>query len=78
MKRVASRGEDTAKPKRLAVLITRTSRILNARSLEELVGETADAARRVLRAARAVAFVQTDDVRLCYGRSPRSPADDAA
>lgn len=78
MKRVASRGEDTAKPKRLAVLITRTSRILNARSLEELVGETADAARRVLRAARAVAFVQTDDVRLCYGRSPRSTADDAA
>jgi CBS domain-containing protein len=46
--------------------------------LDELVGETADAARRVLRAARAVAFVQTDDVRLCCGRSPRWPVDDAA
>ncbi len=78
VKRVGSRSGDAAEPRRLGVLIARTSRILNARSLDELVGETADAARRVLRAARAVAFVQTDDVRLCYGRSPRSTGDDAA
>ena len=58
-------------PKRLGLLVARTSRILNARSLDELVGETADAARRVLRAARAVAFVQTEDAHLCSGRSPR-------
>jgi hypothetical protein len=58
--------------------MARTSRILNAHTLDELVGETADAARRMLRAARAVAFVQTDDVRLCCGRSPRWPVDDTA
>jgi CBS domain-containing protein len=58
-------------PRRLGLLVARTSRILNARSLDELVGETADAARRVLRAARAVAFVQTEDAHLCSGQSPR-------
>ena len=78
MKRVGSHAGGTARPKRLGVLVARTSRILNARSLDELVGETADAARRVLRAARAVAFVQADDVRLCYGRSPRQVVDDTA
>jgi CBS domain-containing protein len=65
-------------PKRLGILVARTSRILKARSLDELVGETADAARRVLRAARAVAFVQTEGVRLCYGRSPRWNVADTA
>jgi signal transduction histidine kinase len=63
-------------PKRLGLLVARTSRILNARSLDELVGETADAARRVLRAARAVAFVQTEDAHLCSGRSPRWQGSD--
>jgi CBS domain-containing protein len=64
-------------PKRLGLLVARTSRILNARSLDELVGETAEAARRVLRAARAVAFVQPDGgAELCSGHSPRrDPAD---
>ena len=65
-------------PKRLGILVSRTSRILNARSLDELVGETADAARRILRAARAVAFVQTDDARTCSGRSPRQDTADTA
>jgi CBS domain-containing protein len=65
-------------PKRLGVLVSRTSRILNARSLDELVGETADAARRVVRAARAVAFIQTDGVRMCSAQSPRQDAADAA
>jgi CBS domain-containing protein len=78
VKRVVSHAGETTRPKRLSVLAARTSRILNARTLEELVGETADAARRVLRAARAVAFVQTDDVRLCCGRSPRWVVDDTA
>jgi CBS domain-containing protein len=78
VKRVGSRAGETARPKRLAILVARTSRILNARSLDELVGETADAARRVLRVARAVAFVQTDEVRLCCGRSPRWPVGDTA
>jgi CBS domain-containing protein len=78
VKRSSSHAGQPARLKRLGVLVARTSRILNARSLDELVGETADAARRVLRAARAVAFVQTDDVRLCCGRSPRFPVDDTA
>jgi CBS domain-containing protein len=77
VKRVGSHAGGTGQPKRLGLLVARTSRILNARSLDELVGETADAARRVLRAARAVAFVQTDPVRVCYGRSPRWTADDS-
>lgn len=67
----------TSVPKRLGLLVARTSRILNARSLDELVGETAEAARRVLRAARAVAFVQPDgETELCSGQSPRQDADD--
>src|SRR6185503_5356706 len=65
-------------PKRLGILVSRTSRILNARSLDELVGETADAARRVVRAARAVAFIQVDGVRTCSGQSPRQDAADVA
>jgi CBS domain-containing protein len=63
-------------PKRLGVLVSRTSRILNARTLDELVGETADAARRILRAARAVAFIQTQDAQTCSGASPRWDASD--
>jgi CBS domain-containing protein len=65
-------------PKRLGVLVSRTSRILNARTLDELVGETADAARRILRAARAVAFIQTEDAQTCSGASPRWDAADTA
>ena len=65
-------------PKRLGVLVSRTSRILNARTLDELVGETADAARRILRAARAVAFIQTQDAQTCSGASPRWDAADRA
>ena len=52
-------------PRSIVVLVARTSRILIARSLEELAGETADAARRVLRAERAVALIQTDGVTRC-------------
>ena len=65
-------------PKRLGVLVSRTSRILNARTLDELVGETADAARRILRAARAVAFIQTEGAQTCSGASPRWDAADTA
>jgi CBS domain-containing protein len=65
-------------PKRLGVLVSRTSRILNARTLDELVGETADAARRILRAARAVAFIQTEDAQTCSGASPRWDTADTA
>jgi CBS domain-containing protein len=67
-----------ALPRRLGILVSRTSRILNARTLDELVGETADAARRILRAARAVAFIQTDDAQTCSGASPRWEAEDTA
>ena len=74
-----ARGPVGSVPKRLGLLVARTSRILNARSLDELVGETADAARRVLRAARAVAFVQPDGgAELCSGRSPHHEAGDVA
>ncbi len=73
-----ARSAAGALPKRLGTLLSRTSRILSARTLEELVTETAEAARRILRAARAVAFVQTDGVHVCSGRSPRWNAPDTA
>jgi CBS domain-containing protein len=63
-------------PKRIGVLVARTSRILNAATLDEVVAETADGVRRVLRAERAVAMVTGDDLVQCCGQSPRwDPAD---
>jgi CBS domain-containing protein len=70
-------GSARRAPRRIGLLVARTSRILNARSLDELVGETADAARRVLRAERAVALIQTDGVTRCCAKSPRWEVPDA-
>ena len=57
--------------------MARTSRILNAGTVDELMTETAEAARRIVRAARAVAFVQRDGGRLYSGQSPRQETSDA-
>jgi CBS domain-containing protein len=75
--RLGGERRDPTPPKRIGLLVARTSRILNAGSLEEVAAETADALRRVLRVERAAALVQAEGFARCAAQSPRWDVRDA-